>query len=365
MISPDFLPISENMLMAEGFVRARPLSVKFVTLYKLSSELLSKQQHYDWGLRAIKSVLRVAGMLKRADPEFEEEAILMRALRDFNTPKIPSNDIPIFLRLIADLFPGLDLLPKVNKQLHEQAKRVCKESGLQPEELFLNKIAQLDELLAVRHSVMLLGPAGCGKTCTWKSLISCRNLDKPKPVATYDTVNPKSVNTDELYGYMTLSKDWRDGVLSIIMRNMSKNVSPYHVSQVSKWVVLDGDIDSIWIESMNTVMDDNKVLTLVSNERIPLSKAMRMVFEINSLKNATPATVSRAGILYINETDIGWRPYMESWLAKRVEDGLDPQGTDRSMIQGFFDKYIEAVQEITRSALPCTFSTRLRRSRTY
>jgi dynein heavy chain len=67
MIQPDLLPIAENMLMAEGFLRARPLSVKFITLYKLSSELLSKQNHYDWGLRAIKSVLRVAGLLKRYD----------------------------------------------------------------------------------------------------------------------------------------------------------------------------------------------------------------------------------------------------------------------------------------------------------
>ena len=58
-------------------------------------------------------------MLKRADPAFAEEAILMRALRDFNTPKIPSNDIPIFLRLISDLFPGLDLAPKQNESLHK------------------------------------------------------------------------------------------------------------------------------------------------------------------------------------------------------------------------------------------------------
>lgn len=113
MIRPDLKPISENMLMAEGFVKARPLSVKFVVLYELSSELLSKQNHYDWGLRAVKSVLRVAGMLKRADPQLDEEAILMRALRDFNTPKIPTNDTPIFLRLIRDLFPNNDLKPKV------------------------------------------------------------------------------------------------------------------------------------------------------------------------------------------------------------------------------------------------------------
>lgn len=62
---------------------------------------------------------------------------------------------------------------------------------------------------------------------------------------------------------------------------------------------------------MNTVMDDNKMLTLVSNERIPLSDNMRMIFEIDSLKNATPATVSRAGILYINDTDVGYQTYVD------------------------------------------------------
>ena len=318
MIQPDFLPISENMLMAEGFVKARPLSVKFVTLYKLSSELLSKQHHYDWGLRAIKSVLRVAGMLKRADPEFAEEAILMRALRDFNTPKIPMNDTPIFLRLISDLFPSLDLAPKLNDSLYKQCVEVTKAQGLCPEELFVSKVLQFQELLDVRHSVMLLGPAGCGKSTVWKTLAGCHNLGKVKPVTLYETVNPKSVTTDELYGYMTLSKDWRDGVLSIVMRNMAKCVMPYQPYQTGKWVVLDGDIDAIWIESMNTVMDDNKVLTLVSNERIPLSDAMRMVFEIHTLKNATPATVSRAGILYINDTDVGYNPYIESWLSART-----------------------------------------------
>jgi len=68
MIRPDLALICENMLMSEGFMDARPLSIKFVTLYQLASELLSPQAHYDWGLRAVKSVLRVAGGLKRADP---------------------------------------------------------------------------------------------------------------------------------------------------------------------------------------------------------------------------------------------------------------------------------------------------------
>ena len=334
MIRPDLKPICENMLMAEGFIKALPLAVKFVTLYQLSSELLSKQAHYDWGLRAVKSVLRVAGKLKRAEPKVNEEAILMRALRDFNTPKIPAVDIPIFLRLISDLFPGLDLATNVDEVLKETALKVLKRDGLQGEDIFVGKVVQFQELLDVRHSVMLLGPPGAGKSEIWKTLVACKNLDQPKPVCVYEAVNPKAVTSDELYGYMTLSKDWKDGCLSIVMRNMCKCWQPYTPLQTDQWVVLDGDIDAVWIESMNTVMDDNKVLTLVSNERIPLTPAMRMVFEIESLRNATPATVSRAGILFINETDVGWAPFAESWVSRRESE------TEKSCLMGFFDKYV-------------------------
>lgn len=187
---------------------------------------------------------------------------------------------------------------------------------------------------------MLLGPPGSGKTTVWKTLIGCYNHNMPKPVAVFETVNPKAVTTDELYGYMNFSKDWKDGVLSIIMRNMSKSWAPFHQKQTSKWVVLDGDIDAVWIESMNTVMDDNKMLTLVSNERIPLSESMRMIFEIHSLKNATPATVSRAGILYINETDVGYQPFVESWIRSRTD------GMERDGLQTLFDKHTPVILDL-------------------
>ena len=149
MIRPDLAPISEIMLMAEGFVGAKMLSIKFVTLYMLSDDLLSKQAHYDWGLRAVKSVLRVAGTLKRAEPDVNEEAILMRALRDFNTPKIPANDTPIFLRLIDDLFPDYakNTPPVVDVQLKELAGEVAQASGLQSDDVFCTKVVQFQELL--------------------------------------------------------------------------------------------------------------------------------------------------------------------------------------------------------------------------
>lgn len=349
MIRPDLPLICENMLMSEGFQNARPLSIKFVTLYQLSSELLSPQIHYDWGLRAVKAVLRVAGVLKRAEPEVVEDAILMRALRDFNTPKMPLSDLPIFLRLVQDLFPAhFGIPPKFDTVIEQNTIKACKEQGLQYDQIFLNKVVQFQELLNVRHSVFILGPAGCGKSTVWKMLAAQHNLGyaRNKSPCVYEIVDPKSVTCDELYGYMTLAKDWKDGCLSIVMRGMSKNNRDlgFGVHQTMKWVVLDGDIDSVWIESMNTVMDDNKVLTLVSNERVPLTSSMRMVFEVHSLQNATPATVSRAGILYINDTDVGWRPYVDSWIQKRGHD------SEKAHLPALFDKYVEFLSDAMRKS---------------
>ena len=63
---------------------------------------MSKQDHYDWGFRAVKSVLVVAGGLKRSDRQRTENQVLMRALRDFNVPKIVTTDMEIFMGLIGD-----------------------------------------------------------------------------------------------------------------------------------------------------------------------------------------------------------------------------------------------------------------------
>jgi len=95
---------------------------------------------------------------------------------------------------------------------------------------------------------------------------------------------------------MLPSKDWREGLLSKTMKNMSENpdLSP-------KWIVLDGDLDTNWIESMNSVMDNNRLLTLGNNDRIKLKEHMWMIFEIRDLIWASAATVSRAGILFISE----------------------------------------------------------------
>merc|ERR1740133_159242 len=94
--------------MSEGFESARVLAKKMTVLYSLAEAQLSKQYHYDFKLRALKSVLVMAGDLKRGSPDMPEDVVLMRALRDMNMPKFVYEDVPLFKGLISDLFPGLD-----------------------------------------------------------------------------------------------------------------------------------------------------------------------------------------------------------------------------------------------------------------
>ncbi|XP_033960741.1 dynein axonemal heavy chain 11 [Pseudochaenichthys georgianus] len=339
MVIPDFELICEIMLVAEGFIDARLLARKFISLYTLCKELLSKQDHYDWGLRAIKSVLVVAGSLKREERSRPEEKVLMRALRDFNLPKIVTSDVPIFLGLISDLFPQLDVPRKRNPELENAVRQSVSELRLQPEENFILKVTQLEELLAVRHSVFVVGGPGTGKSQILKTLH--RTYANMKMKTVWNDINPKAVTTDELFGYLhPATREWKDGLFSSTMRELT---SVGHDGP--KWIVLDGDIDPMWIESLNTVMDDNKVLTLASNERISVSSSMRLLFEISHLKAATPATVSRAGILFVNPQDLGWSSYVTSWIDTRQAQ------SERANLTILFDKYVPYCLEQVRCNL--------------
>ena len=75
------------------------------------------------------------------------------------------------------------------------------------------------------------------------------------------------------------------------------------------------------LQSMNTVMDDNKMLTLASNERIPLTPSMRLLLEINHMNHCSPATVSRGGVIFVNAEDIGWKPVRQLYALRLQQHG--------------------------------------------
>ena len=169
MMIPDYRLIAQIILFSEGFRTADELSKKMVQLYKLSSEQLSKQDHYDFGMRAVKSVLVMAGSLKRKEEnkDADENVVLIRAMKDSNVPKFLEHDLPLFEGIVHDLFPGVEIKPIDYGQLEVAIKNQLTVKKLQTPEKYVKKVIQLLETMLVRHGIMLVGLTGTGKsTCS-------------------------------------------------------------------------------------------------------------------------------------------------------------------------------------------------------
>ena len=314
MAVPDLELICENMLFSEGFTLAKSLARKMVVLYKLAKGQLSKQNHYDFGLRALKSVLVMAGALKRGSPDLDEDVVLMRALRDMNLPKFVFEDAPLFLGLIGDLFPGLDC-PRVRyPNFNDAVEEVLRDSDfmLIPDQV--DKVVQLYETMLTRHTTMIVGPAGGGKSVVIETLAKAQT--KLGMSTKLYVLNAKAVSVAELYGVLDpVTRDWTDGLLSNIFREVNR---PIGEKKERKYIVFDGDVDAVWVENMNSVMDDNRILTLPNGERIRLQKHAFLLFEVGDLQYASPATVSRCGMVYMDPKNLGYEPYYRKWCNSKT-----------------------------------------------
>ena len=181
-----------------------------------------------------------------------------------------------------------------------------------PNSAWIAKLLQLHATQLVRHGIIVMGPSGAAKS----SLIStlAQSLTNIQGVEHQNTkcwyLNPKSLESRELFGSLDAATgDWTDGTFTTLWRRTLKLKKEEFV-----WMVQDGPVDTIWIESLNSVLDDSKILTLPNGDRINMSPNVKLIFESDNIRNASPATVSRNGVIYVSESVVDWKDLLDAWL---------------------------------------------------
>ena len=228
----------------------------------------------------------MAGSLKRAALDKPEDYVLMNALRNMNLPKFIKEDTYLFEGLICDLFPGLKSEPAGLMELKNRIREACEAAGNTPVLDQQDKSYQLYETMATRHTTMVVGPTGAGKTTVIDHLKRAQTVPGNTSVFIY-TINPKAQTLLELYGVMDpQTRDWTDGILSKTFKTANADLPERGPNDKGpknelRWILFDGDVDAVWVENMNSVMDDNKLLTLNNGDRIRLKNYCKLLFEVS------------------------------------------------------------------------------------
>ncbi|KAH0814233.1 hypothetical protein GEV33_008564 [Tenebrio molitor] len=297
MTVPDSLIIAQVFLLSFGYRDSSELGRRIITINKLMEDLLPQSKTH-FGIRLIKEILNKCA--EKFTVDTNEAEIIYNCICQITLPRLSANELVVFKNILLQHFPSAKL-EALMPNFEDSLITVCRQLNLEGRKEFLVKVVELNEIMRCNTGVIIVGQTFTGKTTLVRVLQTVH--DKTINVR---TLSPKTMTLKQLYGRIDAhAQQWCDGIITKYLREYSDD---------EDWIVLDGPADSLWIDDLNTVLDENRKLCLASGEVIHLTQNKRIIFEIENLNQASPAMVSRCGIIYMDPYTINWKPLLSSWL---------------------------------------------------
>ncbi|PIK60017.1 putative cytoplasmic dynein 1 heavy chain 1 [Apostichopus japonicus] len=304
MTKPNRQLIAQVMLYSQGFRSAEKLASKIVPFFHAGNVKRDRIQR-------IKEEMKERG--ESADEgviaeNLPEQEILIQSVCETMVPKLVAEDIPLLYSLLSDVFPGVQYTQAEMKALRKELANVCKEMYLTYGEgdeigcLWVEKVLQLFQISQLNHGLMMVGPSGSGKSTAWRVLLrALERLEGPFQRKIFMAVWTQIPENGQMVCLPTSSERLIDNVRGEINKR--------------QWIIFDGDVDPEWVENLNSVLDDNRLLTLPNGERLSLPPNVRIMFEVQDLRFATMATVSRCGMVWFSEDVLSTELIFDNFLA--------------------------------------------------
>lgn len=331
MEQPDREVITDVILTSRSFKYSKEISSTLIPFFLDLARKTSQQPHYDFGLRTLKSILNKCGETKRKfqfsdvnEREIELQ-VIYQCLKESITPKLIKEDENVLEALLAEHFPNVQHDAYENAEFVRELLVYALENGISASANFIHKALQILQIQNNHHGFMLVGETGSGKTTLYHHVLNALSRSKGGSHQFF-VIDCKIMSKEDLYGSLdVITRDWTDGLFTKILRTIIANLRGERNKRT--WIVFDGDIDPEWAENLNSVLDDNKVLTLPNGERLELPPNVRIVFEIDSLKYTTLATISRCGMVWFDrslvEVESLWKHFLHEFKSMTLETNND------------------------------------------
>ena len=321
MLQPDFEIITTVKLQALCFREAKSLARKLIAVLRVLDEQLPQKSYRYNNTLLISAVIESMQKNKEDSTNTSSHMSLLRALQAAIIPTLGEEAMPVFKGIVRDVF-GIEELPfPKSDEWTSMAQAACVERGLQPTVEFLCRMKELDVLLSSRRAVIVLGPAGSGKSsllAALQTLHTNRGKGRQKPGVLMHIINPKAISSAQLYGQRQ-DVQWQRGAIEAAFAEAALQPA------ADFWLVFDGPFASTWADSLNTLLDEPSKLFLVSGKSLELTSRMRLLFEVDELNCSSLAAISRCGLVSFSAPLLSWEAAMEAAVVSVARTASWPQ----------------------------------------